>query len=47
MNTLISLPLVNCFIQARTEFLKLVNWSEYFRATYNLTIEIRRLLNYN
>jgi len=47
MLTLINLPLINLYIEARTEFLKLVNWAEYFRDTYNLTIEIRRLLNYN
>ena len=47
MITLINLPLINLYIDARTEFSKLVNWAEHFRDTYNLTVEIRRLLNYN
>ena len=47
MITLINLPLVNLYIEIREQFLKMVDWAEYFRDTYNLTIEIRRLLNYN
>ena len=46
MLTLINLPLINLYIEARDKFLKLVNWVEYFRDSYNLTVEIKRLLSY-
>jgi len=47
MLTLINLPLINLYIEIREQFLKMVNWIAYFRDSYNLTVEIRRLLNYN
>jgi len=46
MLTLINLPLINCFIQARDIYLQApVNEDFCFRKVYNLTIAIRELLN--